>query len=507
MDCCVSNAPDHPDLKVVKLKGSLVKRRRTFRVAGVSPPNNISTFNNTIDAAECAVKERVFYVQSKDGTFTEPPAPIENIFNESRMLEELRKRVKASTPMSSDDFVSSFRGRKHTTYSSAKQSLDVTPIRKKDAYINSFLKFEKYNFKPNKRPVPRVISPRGPRFVVSMGRFIKPIEKKLYRYINEIFGAPTILKGMNQEDRGEVISLAWSSFKRPVGLTLDASRFDQHTSADALAFEHLIYSFFYPGNKEFKKLCGWQIDNTSFMNMMDGVMWYKRKGGRQSGDPNTSCGNCLIATTMLYNFILFCGFKMRLINDGDDCVLIFEDEHLDFVCANVHRYCLRYGYNMTIDSPVYELERIVFCQSQPVLGNAGYVMIRDPHVTLGKDAVSLKPLDNVSVAEMWLSAIGNCGLATMGGFPIFQSYYSMYLRHSNGRKPLSDPVLEEYVWFASLGMDRSEVTHISDQTRYSFWLAFGIAPEEQLAIEEIYDNMQLSPEINEERQPFITLPL
>jgi len=208
---------------------------------------------------------------------------------------------------------------------------------------------------------------------------------------------------------------------------------------------------------------------------------------------------------MLYDFVAS-RKGVKLINDGDDCVLFCERYQLQDILDNVFQHCLRYGFTMEIEEPVFELEHVVFCQAQPVFDGTCWTMIRDPRKCLAKDSISLKPLDQKGMAQMWLSAVGQCGLAVSGGMPIYDSLYRCYVRSSNGAKPLTDPVMDEYMWFATMGMNRTG-RPITDQARYSYWLAFGIPPDSQIAIEQYYDGLMLCPDVDLNRCHFAQLPI
>jgi hypothetical protein len=510
MVCGISSAPDHPDLKVVKRRGIQCRVRKTFRVSGFSPDSTFSTYNNTIDAAECAVKERVLFVPNGDGTFSQPPPPLPGRYTlgMTDVMRLFKKHAQYSTPMTAQAFAESYQGRKKIIYLEAVKSLSIKPLDLRvDANVKAFLKFEKYNFKAGKRVVPRIISPRGPRFTLSMGRYIKPIEKKIYKIVNtKLFSSPSILKGMNQEQRGKVISDKWNAFRRPCAIGIDAKRFDQHVSKDALKFCHNVYQLFYPGYRELPKLLRKQLVNKCFVNMEDGELKYKTDGSRMSGDPDTSLGNCLISACILYNLIKLLGLKVEIINDGDDCVLFMEESDEAAVRAAIPDYFLAHGFNMEVEETVYELEHVVFCQSQPVFDGNKYIMVRDPRVSLGKDCVALKPLDNEKISKMWMSSIGQCGLAITSGLPIFTSFYTGFVRGSEGAKMLRDPVMDDWFYYTSKGMNRIE-TRVEESARYSFWLAFGIPPDSQIAIEEVYDNITLSHSQCEDAVNYLMLPL
>jgi len=356
MICAKSTAPDHPRLTVVTTKGPPSRIRKTYLMSGLSPDVNFRTYNNTIDAAECAIKERVLFVKQDDGSFAPPPAPTFNSYRAhmNSLFAVFRENVKYSNPMEPLQFAMTYQARKQTIYLNAVRSLELIPVSRKDAIVKAFLKFEKYNFKKGKHVVPRVISPRGPRFTVSLGRFVKPIEKNIYNIVNtKLFTCPTILKGLNPEQRGQVIHDKWLSFKRPCAIGIDAKRFDQHVSIDALEFEHKVYEMFYPGNKHFKWLLSMQLRNKCFVNMPDGSASYSTCGTRMSGDVNTALGNCLISTAILWNLKQTSGIDFKVINDGDDCVLFCERCDELRLRALIAPFFLDHGFNMEIEQTVY----------------------------------------------------------------------------------------------------------------------------------------------------------
>jgi len=146
---------------------------------------------------------------------------------------------------------------------------------------------------------------------------------------------------------------------------------------------------------------------------------------------------------------------------------------------------------MKIENPVDVIEQIDFCQSRPVFIDGGYLMVRNVRNAASKDAVSKTPLTSDKLMKRWFAAIGMGGVSLTGGVPVAQSYYGCALRNSKGQTPL-DGVFDEYALENKFrGMNRC-MTAISEETRYSFWLAFGILPDEQIQLEQYYDSLELS---------------
>lgn len=116
-------------------------------------------------------------------------------------------------------------------------------------------------------------------------------------------------------------------------------------------------------------------------------------------------------------------------------------------------------------------------------------MVRDPRTCIAKDCVSLKPWRNAKEYESWIACVGMSGTALAGGIPVLDSLYRSFLRASRGAKPLTltDPSLQGGLFWQSKGMCRRNFK-VSEDARYSFWRAFDITPDEQLDIEEEYEN-------------------
>jgi len=110
-----------------------------------------------------------------------------------------------------------------------------------------FVKYEKTDRTTKEDPVPRVISPRDPKYNIQLGRYLKPIEERIFKALGKMFGHPTVMKGMDTDRTASVLHEKWDHFNNPVAIGLDASRFDQHVSLEALKFEHSVYAACFRG--------------------------------------------------------------------------------------------------------------------------------------------------------------------------------------------------------------------------------------------------------------------
>jgi hypothetical protein len=102
----------------------------------------------------------------------------------------------------------------------------------------------------------------------------------------------------------------------------------------------------------------------------------------------------------------------------------------------------------------------------------------------------LKPLDTVKVYQKWCAAVGAGGQKLTFGLPVYQSFYDVFVRESKGAAPLIDPTLEGGFFRQSVGMNRIRSV-VTPEARHSFWLAFNISPESQIAMETYYDSYQV----------------
>jgi len=258
--CNISRAPANAQLRVTRRLG-VTKVRECCRFSLVSPDIEIVPFNNDIATLERAVKERVFFVKNIDKAspieFVPPPRPLPGVFS-SRLGESttiLRRYLPSTAPISHQQFVDSTKGRKRVAYQNALERIRSEGLNlERDSSVSVFVKFEKTDRTSKSDPVPRVISPRDPKFNIALGRYLRPIEERIFKAIGKMFGHPTVMKGMDTDTTARVLHEKWESFNKPVAIGLDASRFDQHVSADALRHEHSIYLDCFKNKKHRAKL-------------------------------------------------------------------------------------------------------------------------------------------------------------------------------------------------------------------------------------------------------------
>lgn len=428
--------------------------------------------------------ERVLY-RVVDGERNLPPTPLVNVFEDK--LTVLRRRLCAATrvcrPLTRQEFVDKYTGRKREVYDKARVSLTTKPLQKSDAFLSTFSKCEKIDLTSKPDPAARVIQPRSPRFNVEVGRFLKEMEKNICLGMAEVWGGTTIFKGLNAEQSGVEMAKIWSCFSDPVAIATDATKFDQHVSVDALKWEHTVYELLTDPRyrPKLRALLAQQLRNTGYARVNGITIKYEIAGRRMSGDMNTGMGNCLLMCSMFYSLRQQLGVHFRIANNGDDCVIICERKNERAIREAITPTFLEFGFAMEVEDTVDILERVSFCQTNPVCVDGQWMMVRDPRVVLDKD--SCTTIDLLNGGQKWMHAIGTCGMSLSGGVPVLQEFYTSMIRAGKPGKIMDDPTMD--CGFARLawGMHR-KYCDVSPTTRVSFWRAFGILPDLQVAMED-----------------------
>lgn len=478
-----------------------VKERRVMVVCGVSGSVKFLVHNNSAANLRRALMERVYHVEV-NGQLQRPPQPVPGIFEAT--LSALRERIACGlgrrTPIARTDFVLSRPAAKRRVYENALASLSLLPVSERDARIDgAFVKCEKINAKKGD-PAPRIIQPRSVRYNIEVGRYLVAIEHDVYTEIDKLWGGVTVMKGYNAEEIGTHISEAWGQFTDPVALGLDASRFDQHVSAEALAFEHKLYNDAFR-SPELRKLLSWQINNKGVAHADDATFVYKKRGSRMSGDMNTALGNIILMCLMVRFFVDQRGVKARLINNGDDCTLVFERADIERVLDGLREWFLNYGFNIVQEPLANCIEEIEFCQMHPVCVDGRWVMVRNVLASLSKDSISLRSRSLLELRQ-WMWCVGRCGLAMASGVPVQQAYYGVFCRSGVSGKRLSQVAGRCGLTWYSAGM-AAEHREVAPSTRVSFWKAFGISPYLQECLEAEYERMALPPNATQAEELYV----
>lgn len=484
---------------------------RPFHHSGAGGGWLVSSFHNCGHNLAKAVTERVFLVKNAEGDFVRPPLPELGAFNAlqpwARQLVRLVKKLDwpMPIPMTIDEFLSAYSGHRRQRYQDAYTSVQIHDLDSRDAKVKVFVKAERTNF-TFKDPVSRVISPRDPRYGVSLGVYLKPLEHRIFSALRVVgrsvtlsggrrrdgdwYHAPVVYKGLNARQRGSALAYAWSLPSNPRAMMFDFNRFDQHVSQDALRFEHGIYVACYNGNEDLRRLLEMQLTNKGIAFLKDGTtLRFTVHGSRMSGDMNTSLGNVLIVCILFFQFLRDFGIRAEVANDGDDTVLVLEAADVPTVQENLEPFMVRHGFSLRVEGVVDRLEHITFCQFKPVCVNGEWTMIRDPLKTIECEASgSGKWHSERFQSLLWSSGV--CGYHLNRGVPILQSFYRQMVNSAVGGE-FDHSVLDSGFGRLAL-LEAGSVGNlcklpdeipIEPDTRVSYWQAFGVEPDEQILLE------------------------
>lgn len=450
---------------------------------------------NSLNNVVRAINERVMYVKGPNGTLVPPPEPEPGIFFEELgyYADELTWNTRFCPKASRRQIVDSYKGGKRTLYEQARLSVCQVPIHRGDARVKAFVKAEKINLTAKGDPAPRIIQPFSTRYCLELGRYLKLNEERILNGINKTWGGKTVFSGMNVDQQGTGIRKVWDTFQDPVAIGLDATRWDQHVSYDALVYEFDYYKRLFPCDRYLSDLLDMQLVNTGIALARDGAAMYTVRGRRMSGVPNTSTGNKVLMTAIMHGYRKHLGFHLRLINNGDDCVVIVERENLAAFTSQVDSYFLRFGIEMECEDPVDMFEKIEFCQSHPIMVGESCRMVRTLHTSMAKDVYANLSLRTVADCESWLSSVGICGTHLNEGVPILHAFHSAILRGGGGRK-VSTEHMNRIIEFGNIERIR-ELEHrsveILPSTRVSFYRAFGVSPDVQVKLEKMFGKIDM----------------
>lgn len=461
------------------------KIREWILIPGLSPANTYGVFNNTVNVLTKAMLERYYSCEVETGVFEAPLVPIEGAFDR---LDGFRTKLRARMPQcnvsSVQEVVEMYTGRKRIVYTQAAEDLAINGVQRHDAHLSAFTKFEKVDVKK----APRSINPRKPVYNLEVARYLKKFEKVVYNKIAKVWGdGPTVLKGYNSEEQAKILHGKWRRFNDPVAVGLDAKKFDMHVSHDALSWEHEFYNMCFKSRK-LKRLLKMQLQNVGVAYLPDGRIKFKIRGTRSSGDLNTALGNCLLMCAMVHAWAEHCGVDCVLANNGDDCIVIMERVDLDKFKSGLVKWFEEMGFRMKVEPAVDEFENIEFCQTNPVWNGDKWLMVRNPKTCFVKDPMCIHPMQTSDALRKWCTAVGECGEVLNQGIPVMQEFYNAFLRIGAGKK--SDK-MKEHVFRnegkLSLARGMKKTRRIVDSSaRLSFWKAFGIAPDEQRAMEKYF---------------------
>lgn len=364
-------------------------------------------------------------------------------------------------------------------YTRLKQHrLDIT---QKMASVKAFIKWEKSPTEKVEEKPGRMIQYRSYEYLYLLKSFILTFCLALKSCSDSIHGQlirTIYTKLYDNNGVAELLLDSWNSFRHPVAICLDHSKFDGHYHRDLLDLEHSFWANMFR-NETLGKLLNMQIDNRGYTQ--NGIR-YRYIGKRSSGEYTTSEGNSLLNYCMLATWLERHGVnKYRIHVNGDDSVVIIDYSNLHLV-EDTLEYFNNFNMETTVDIIAHDFRQISFCQTKPirVLENNSYVwhMIKDPIRTMSR--MCYCDTKYVRCKNRYRAGITLCELACSSGVPILQSWCTLNLEWSKLARPLGSV---DKIPATVFSKGELKLQTIGALTREDFAVAFEIPPEQQISIE------------------------
>lgn len=383
------------------------------------------------------------------------------------------------------------------------------------ARLKGFVKVEKsaqpyttFDGEETARKAPRPIQPRDPAYNIELGRYTVKIEEVLFDDLAEICNfrdtdgiLPVVMKCYNLQDRAEIMRRHWNRAGgdgRAIAIPLDQSGFDAHINELALNFEHEVYGCYFKRCKLLKRLLSVQLRNTTVAHFRDGTVKARLGAMRMSGDMTTSLGNCLISASLALMLVEPYA-NASFVVDGDDTILFIPATLVDVVSPLVVPHYLQFGFDAVAEDACSEFEHIEFCQTHPVFDGTNWRLVRNWNKAVSLDYSGYEKLLQDQYFLEFLHGVGSCGMALCHGIPIMQEFYSFGI--ANGIKPSKDrfsSITDVGLFrFANMAGGFRRWSPVTDAARLSFWKAFGVTPDSQIAWEERFKTMTLSFDVDD----------
>lgn len=406
----------------------------------------------------------------------------------SRMFGRLRQLASAyrGVPWSYLKTAESYSGAMRRRYLEAERSLrEDGPLSKRDSLLRAFLKAEKCG--SDKDAKPRMIFPRSPRFNLVVASWLKPLEHFLWGYLTakRLFGGSNtrvVGKGLSPRARANLIIRKFGGFRDCVVFEVDGKAFEAHCVESLIAEEHRIYSSAYPGDGFLRSVLKRQV----FSGVSQGGVKFSRRGGRASGDFNTGMGNTLIMLAVVSAVLGSYAIKFDILVDGDNALVFLERADYPSVESRFFTDVLEAsGFEMTLESPVDFIEGVRFGRSAPLyLGQRlGWTMVRDWLSVLSGAYASHRWLREPVFGRRWVRGVAQCELSLAVGVPVLQAAAASVLSQLGSVQDVSDDVLADQLYVGARRVGLEAVVEVTREARLSFERAFGVKPEEQVALE------------------------
>lgn len=384
----------------------------------------------------------------------------------------------------------SYTGVLRRRYLEAEMSLMVDgPLRSSDSKLKAFLKAEKRP--PDSLAKPRMIFPRSPRYNLMLASWLKPFEHWLWgnlksRAISGTGNSRVCAKGLNQQQRANLIARKMREIPNCVVFEVDARAFEAHVDVWQLLQEHSVYESAYPSDGDLKKILNRQLLN---FGVTQCGLGFSREGGRASGDFNTGMGNTLVMLAVVMGTMSQIGVRQwDTLVDGDNALIFIGEQDRFRVVAEFAQIALQIsGHEMVLERPTSVIEEVRFGQSAPLLRKSGWTMVRDWRKVVSHMTSSHHHLRDPGFAWEFLRGIAACESFLANGVPILWAFTRCLLTRTEHVGLFRRHFLRDY---QVLGVDVEGVLpRMADEpdlvARMSFERAFGVTPDQQRNIESL----------------------
>lgn len=424
-----------------------------------------------------------------------PEVDLPTITRLKKVFKPLARLVRArrGPTWTHQEYVDHYSGAKRAMYQRALDNLSMTGMRGVYARMKAFVKADKVDITTAKPcPDPRIIQGRWPEFNILLGSLLKPIEDVVYSLKLPRWGLRTPIFGKRHDSwhRGKWVDRKYRSFKNPVVLGLDCSRFDKHVNSFQLLREHEFYlgcALTPEERNEMKRLLRYQERN--YGSMRSGIT-YDCEGRRMSGDVNTALGNCLLMFAMTFAAMHKLGIHWDLYIDGDDTLVFCEAKDLSRVRAALLAEFTACGHKLRVDSIARNMHEVRWCQCAPVRVGGRWRMVRDPGRVLLHDLMQPKFFQTAKSRAGYLGTVGEAELILNSGVPVLASLAKCFVRAAAGHR-LALESLPELLY--KVRLEKVFNASVDYQARADFADAWGVPVEAQLALEHYFDGWQLKP--------------
>lgn len=404
-----------------------------------------------------------------------------DVLEQFKLLRKLARVVNVKR-LELEEVVNGYSGAMRRKYEEARVSLEDEWLLDHDFKLSAFVKGEK--FQPEKKiSKPRIINPRSARYNLVLATYLKPLEHALWAKWKTRHGGTRVSgKGLNSDQRARLIQRKMGYVGDCTVFEVDGKAFEAHVTRQQLVLEQSVYRAAFEGDDELRGLLRHQL---SLKGSTAAGFKYKRDGGRASGDFNTGLGNTLLMGSFVLVVMRRFNLKHRweVLVDGDNALIFVDTREAADVAtsfsAAMSDVC---SHEMEVEKPTTVLEEVIFGQSQPILTQSGYRMVRDYRKVLSGAFCGYRYYNDPKFAPKLLREVAIAESAVNTGVPVLGPYFEEAARILKNFSPLKDPnfFLEGHL----LGWKPRRSQVVTREARVSFQMGFGMLPDEQVRMEK-----------------------